>query len=194
MRIGVDLDGVLFDFAGSLRRYLISIGRDDSTLCATKTWHFYEDWGYTLEEFIAHCDAGVDAGYVFSGPARSRAAQSVQMLKDAGHSIHIITDRAFGSPGASQLATRIWLANHSIPYDTLDFSADKTIVPTDLFIEDKLENYDALDATPCQPWLVNRAWNHVPGGDDRRRLPDVYEFAQMVTTLQIDLIKPGAFA
>ena len=47
MRVGFDLDGVLYDFGDSVRRYLRSVGReygfkDDAP--EPHTWNFYEYW------------------------------------------------------------------------------------------------------------------------------------------------------
>jgi 5'(3')-deoxyribonucleotidase len=180
MRVGVDLDGVCFDFEDSLKRYLkdhrphlrIPHGQ-------VQVWEFYTEWGLDLKEFIQACHDGVDLGYVFRGPVRRGAPAAIRRIKDAGHSIHIVTDRQFGSkPENSHQATREWLAEHEIPYDTLTFSADKTVIPTDMFVDDKLENYDALDAVGTEVWLVSRPWNRAD--DDRRRVRSIREFASKV--------------
>lgn len=183
MRVGVDLDGVCFDFGKSLARYLDDhhAGRYQHGNGKTSTWDFYTEWGMDLNEFLKACHDGVDLGYVFRGPARYGAPRAIRKLHKLGHEIIIITDRQFGSdPKNSQRATIEWLAEHKIPYDQLHFSADKTIVPTDMFVEDKLENYDALDAAGSEVWLINRPWNRVPGGDERRRCGSITEFASIV--------------
>lgn len=185
MRIGVDLDGVCFDFPASLRRYLETLGFSGLPTGEVRRWEFYEDWGLTLDEFLGYCNDGVDAGYVFSGPARDRAPQAIRALKNAGHEIHIVTDRSFGkNPIASEDATLHWLYGHDIPFDSLTFSPDKTSVPTDVFIEDKLQNYDALAASGCKPYLVDRPWNRFPYAGlacERRRVGSIAEFAWIVT-------------
>lgn len=182
--IGLDLDGVGYDFLGSLRQFLVSsTGRHASELPDAVRWEFYEDWGLTLQEFLAHCHAGVDAGVVFSyGPPIHRYAQLVARLRTAGHRVHLVTDRAFGAAGASQAATRHWLARHNIVVDTLTFSADKTCVPTQVFIEDKLSNYDALAAAGVHAVLLNRPYNQVPD-DGRRRVDTLEQFADLVDAI-----------
>ena len=183
MRVGFDLDGVLYDFGNSVRRYLDSIGRPYS-FHADKdephTWNFFEHWGMDRHEFAQICHDGADAGYVFTGPARPNAVWAVQAVKEAGHTVVIITDRQFGSrPEVSHDNTRNWLAQHNIPYDELHFSADKTSVPTDIFVEDKLENYDALVnvGTPCV--LIDRPWNQ-DEGDYRFRISDIVDYPAIV--------------
>lgn len=182
--IGIDLDGVCYDFAQSLREYL-SIVKHDYTIFDGEPdhWHFYLDWGMTQEEFINHCNSGVSLGFIFErGEPRDMAPDAIHFMKNLGHKIHIVTDRSFGnSPGDSQSATRSWLYECNIPYDSLTFSADKTCVKTDFFVEDKIENYDALDAAGVQVYLVNRPWNLQK--DNRRRIKSIQEFATIVGNL-----------
>lgn len=144
-------------------------------------WEFYKDWGWTGKQFVDLCNAGADAGYIFCGPAREGAVEAVGRVAELGHEIIIITDRQFGTtPEVSHKNTENWLRDHQIPYDELWFSADKTCAPTDLFVEDKLENYDALIANGTRTFLINRAWNVVDGGDARFRINSVSDYADIV--------------
>lgn len=182
MRVGFDLDGVLYDFGNSVRRYLDSIERqygwkDDAP--EPHDWNFFEYWGMDRDEFVQICHDGVDAGYIFQGDIRPNAKDAVKAVKAAGHQIVIITDRQFGcEPVQSHNATRAWLAEHGIVYDELYFSADKTVAPTDVFVEDKLENYDHLimSGTPCA--LITRPWNIKD--DMRMRINDISEYPEFV--------------
>jgi 5'(3')-deoxyribonucleotidase len=143
-------------------------------------WHFYRDWGMNDEEFVDLCNRGADAGIVFAGPRRPNGKESMDRLRAAGHTIHIITDRSFGShPNVSEKLTLAFLEQHGYEYDSLTFSADKTVVETDFFIEDKLQNYDALEETGCVPYLINRPWNHEKN-DVRRRINWHREFENAV--------------
>lgn len=188
MRVGIDLDGVLFDFAESLRSYIRHAELDKTyNLCKGEPpdWYFYRHWGMTDQEFVKYCHDGVDAGFVFRGPARPNAKAALDRIRNLGHEIHIVTDRSFGShPENSQKATYEWLYEHEIPFDTVTFSANKTVVPTDCFVEDKLENYDALKAAGVDVYLINRPWNidateyinHKP----RKRIKDIIEYADII--------------
>lgn len=184
MRVGFDLDGVLYDFGNSVRRYLDSIGRpygfkDDAP--EPHNWDFYEYWGMDLAEFKQVCNDGVDAGFIFSGPARPNASEAVNRVADLGHEIIIITDRFFGSdPTNSHRATEWWLAEHGIPFHELHYTADKNYVPTDTFVEDKLQNYDALKDNGVNAYLISRPWNEIPGGDARNRIKDVIDYADAI--------------
>lgn len=186
MRVGIDLDGVCFDFRASLLRYMEAVGLDKEVdlNIPYRHWNFFEDWGWDVAKFVQVCNDGADAGFIFSGGYNDNAPESIRRIKNAGNSVHIITDRKFGrTPAVSEALTRKWLWEHNIPYDTLTFSADKTCIPTDVFIEDKLQNYDALWAAGTYCYLVDRPWNQ----DEttwRRRVKSIDEFAALIEQFQ----------
>lgn len=181
-RVGWDLDGVEYDFAESVRRAVKHFGMDkELRLCKGEPddWYFYRAWGLTDQEFVELCHRGADAGIIFAGPRRTGGGSAIRRVRSAGHSVHIVTDRSFGlSPEVSQEITKEWLTQHKYEYDSLTFSADKTVVPTDYFIEDKLQNYDALDQVGTEVYLINRPWNAQQ--DTRRRVDNLNEFADTI--------------
>lgn len=189
-RVGWDLDGVEYDFAESVRRTVKHFGLDDKfRLCEGEpsSWYFYRAWGMSDAEFVELCHRGADAGIIFSGVRRPGGLESMKRVRNAGHEVHIVTDRSFGSsPEVSQEITRMFLLTHGYEYDSLTFSADKTVVPTDYFIEDKLENYDALDAVGTEVYLINRPWNL--RDDNRRRVDTIEAFADRIVTVNQDVI------
>jgi FMN phosphatase YigB (HAD superfamily) len=180
----VDLDGVLYNFGDSVKRYMDAIDLGHlwkSGPTPGPFWDFYKDWNWSGKEFVDLCNAGADAGYIFCGPAREGAVEAMDRIAHTGNEIIIITDRQFGTtPEVSQKNTVEWLHEHNIYYDELWFSANKTCAPTDLFVEDKLENYDALVSAGTKAYLINRAWNQVDGGDARNRIDSITDFADAV--------------
>lgn len=185
MRVGFDLDGVLYDFGQSVREYMDSIGlnygwKDDAE--EPHTWNFFEYWGMSPKDFVQLCHDGVDAGYIFRNNVRDGAVEAVKAVKDMGHDIVVITDRSFGSkPENSHIATHEWWEWAGFaPFDEIHFSADKTCVPTDIFVEDKLQNYDALTLKGTECWLITRPWNTEHGTDYRRRISSIREYPDKV--------------
>ena len=167
LNVGTDNDGVLYDFGASVLRYFESIGLDHKFkdgAAEPHCWDFHDLWNMPFDEFRGHCDDGVDAGIIFRGPARPGAEDAMWEIFNQGHEITMITDRFFGSdPEKSFEATYKWLwEDNNFPKMNVVFSPDKTSVPTDVFIEDKLENYDSLlaNGTPCA--LITRPWNGDP--------------------------------
>jgi hypothetical protein len=178
MRIGVDLDGVGFNFHRSLQRYYDSVGLDYDVI-GTKTYEFYDELGIPFEEYLEHCRLAADQGFLFCGDTRPGTKEALDKIKGLGHTIHIATDRRFGTtPSVSHGHTSRWLEENDLPYDSLTFSADKTVLRVDMFVEDKLENYDALDQSGVDAWLINRRWNL--RDDTRQRVENILEFADVV--------------
>lgn len=176
MRVGVDLDGVCYDFVDSVRRHL-----DRPELPDADCWDFFKhQWGMTTADFLACCAEGVDAGVIFrTGEPLPETAWALHALKGMGHTIHIVTNRNFGKRSVQNTAD--WLADHDLPYHTLTFAADKTTVPVDVFIEDNVENYQALDADGVAAFLMDRPWNrHL---DTARRVWSLTDFVYAVERL-----------
>ncbi len=184
MRIGWDIDGVGFVFGDSCKKHLDHTGRGHlwkSGPTPEPYWNWYEDWGWTLAEFLDFCNEAADCGCLFNGPVRDGYKEGIEAVKAMGHVNVFVTDRSFGStPEVSEKITYDWFEEHGIQYDELHFSADKTVVWTDMFIDDKLSNYDALDGAGVEVYLLNRPWNKVEGGDDRRRVDSIEEFVRKV--------------
>lgn len=184
MRVGFDSDGCIDTFGDGVHEALIARGQGHlwkSGPTKEPFWNFYQDWGWTFEQFKELVDWGVDNGYIFTGHWRENALESVERIARLGHEIIIITDRAWGSdPKNSERNTIEAFARAGIEYDELIFSKDKTCVPVDVMVEDKLENYDALVACGTHTYLINRAWNQVPGGDARNRIDDIKDYADAV--------------
>lgn len=186
LRVGQDLDGVNFWFDRAYYTGCRALGliHPSQPHRIARHWEFYEDYDHDLATFLTNCDTLADAGLLWDGPMIPGAASAWDHLADMGHEIHIITDRRFGThPVASEVGTRMWLRAHGRRYHSLKFSPNKAAVPTDVMLEDKIENYDDLADTDCTPVLINRLWNQVPGGDDRLRVNTHDQFLTIVANL-----------
>lgn len=182
MKVVCDLDGVVFDFAASLRGWLVDhCGWDPVLLGEARTWDFFaNEWGLARHEFERHCHEGVDAGIVFRhGPALPGAIPALADLTAAGHSIHFCTARDFGS--RSEANTAEWLAEHGVAYDAITFTSDKTTVAGDLLLDDWIVNYRAVQrAGTAVPVLMHQPWN----ADERaRRVRSWDQFVGLVASL-----------
>jgi 5'(3')-deoxyribonucleotidase len=160
MRIGFDLDGVLYDFVNALRVYMVHHrGYPAYRLGASTSWNFFKDnWGMTTDEFLSIYEDGVNAGVVFThGNIEEGAIDLLHSLREHGHTVHIVTHRTIGSK--AQQATVDWLSREGFEWDSLTFSEDKTIIKTDIFIEDKVENFLDLEESGVRSFIMDRAWN-----------------------------------
>lgn len=187
MRAGTDLDGVGHVFGDTVHNWLIHTGRGHlwkSGPTEEPYWDFFKDWGWTGKQFVEECNAAADAGILFDGPIREGYAEGIAAIAAMGHEIIIHTDRPFGSsPEVSEKITVQWLEKHGIEYDELWFGPDKTASGCDTFIEDKIENYDALVAAGTKAFLLNRPWNKVAGGDARNRIDSYDEYVEAIATI-----------
>lgn len=179
LKVGVDLDGVCYPFHPSLRRYLEEHVKHPSDYPDATHWDFFLDWGLSVEDFLKHCNGGVDAGIVFShGDPFPGVHEALHRIKDAGHAIHVVTDRSFGQPGASAAATLAWLKRHDLPYKCVTFSSDKTVANVDVFIDDKIENYLAVRDAGIDAYLLTRPWNEKLEG--AKRVDSLLHFAELI--------------
>jgi hypothetical protein len=88
---GVDLDGVVYCFTEAMARYIHeTTGRPLDELGPATCWEFYEDWGYTLAEFLHFFEDGANARCIFlEGEPMPGALPAIGALKSAGHTIHV---------------------------------------------------------------------------------------------------------
>lgn len=187
LHVGMDLDGVHYNFAKSVRHFLLTHYADkpfgDGTYPDPECWDFFKAWGMNVKQFVQVCHEGADAGiiFVYGGTYCGNSKAVFDEIHADGHFIDVETDRSFGANGISEDHTREFLASEGLHYDSLTFTSDKTSVPTDIFIEDKVENYLALDAVGTEVWLVNRPWNlHLEGA---RRIDSITEYPAKVRDL-----------
>lgn len=183
-RIGWDVDGVGHVFGDSCRMHLDHTERGHlwkSGPTKKPYWNWFQDWGWTTQEFIDFCNEAADCGCLFNGPIREGYAEAIEAVAKMGHLTIIHTDRPFGStPEVSEKITVEWFRKHEIEYDELWFGADKSTSNCDFFIDDKIENYDALVAAGTKAFLLNRPWNEVEGGDARNRIDSIDEYVRAI--------------
>jgi hypothetical protein len=74
--------------------------------------------GWDEERYLAAGHEAVDADCLFAtGEPHQGTREALTTLAAAGHELHIVTARDFGSaPGASERATLQWLEEYAIPY------------------------------------------------------------------------------
>lgn len=180
IKIGVDLDGVLYDFTEALRQYMIDeYGYKREWLPEPAQWNTWESWNIVKPTFFRYFREGVEKGRIWrDGDIEPDVLSTLLRLKNAGDTIHIVTHRNGQGP-MGIASTAHWLAEKEIPYDTLTFGADKCCVPVDIFIEDNVDNYWSIERSGAVPVLFTRPWN-VGVDYDFRRVSSFEEFGDIV--------------
>lgn len=180
MKIGFDLDNVFYKFTKTYHLWMNESSQMElDPDVEAESWNWFLDW-QTLEQFLEEMDKSVDAGHLFwqGEPYELQLGQNLADLRSAGHTLHAITNRFSGKIKCAKEATHFWLAENEFEFDSVTFSADKTVVKTDYFIEDNLNNYDALNAAGTLVYLVNRPYN--VENDTRRRVNTVDDFTRII--------------
>lgn len=105
--------------------------------------------------------------------------EAIEAVAAMGHEIIVATDRPFGSdPSVSEKLTIDWFRENETCYDEIHFTADKRTANCDMFIDDKVENFVALEEAGVDVYLLDRPWNHHLETD--RRIYSLEEFVEKV--------------
>lgn len=154
MRIGLDMDSVIYDFSSSLASFLEHRGLG---VIEHTVWDVWEDYGITHDEWLDYFQDGVECGWLYSkGAPIHNAVVTIQELANQGHTIHIVTHRE-GARAASD--TVKWLERHGVPFHSLTFSGDKSVVDADVFFDDKIENVQEVLYQNGHGVLFDQPWN-----------------------------------
>lgn len=183
MHIGFDADGVLQSFHAGCNAFLKAEGHV-GIKAEQNQWNFFEEWPeWTKSDFWKFVKRGVAANVIFNTPPLRGAVEAVNAVKDAGHKVHIITARGWGD-GVAEAVSEKWFATHGFKYDSLTFSFDKTVVWTDMYVDDKPENIDALLDAGTDAYLLTRPWNTYV--KERKRVRSVGDFSRKVLSIPVD--------
>lgn len=159
MRVGIDLDGVAYDFVGHLKPYAEDqLG--GSPLDATK-WDFYEDWGLTSASFWDLVKMAHEAARVWhaSNPVVPGTKEALEEL-GVDHEIVIVTTR----PEYAGDSTENWLQWNAVYHDELIFAEDKTKWNLDVLLDDAPHNIEQAQAAGIRAIIWDQPWNrHVEG-------------------------------
>lgn len=170
--VALDLDGVMYNFHDALRQWLHQSKGIPLDLMPEPVYWAWDNWGWEQggkHDKLTECNAAVDAGFLFAvGDPYEGAVEGVQALEEAGHHIHIITARGFGTRSVENTAA--WLREHRIPYHSITFTKDKHLIHFDLLIDDLYDNVRATIDSGKKAALWPQVWNEeyedVPRVDD----------------------------
>ena len=158
MRIGVDIDGVLRDFVGSLR-FQYRIDYPEANIKKVT------EWG--IEKFFPMGNWIYDYMYkwrpkeIFElADEYDNAVWMMRELRCAGHDIWILTTQ----PQGTEKYTLNWLEAKCIEYDHLVFTEKKLLVDCNIYLDDSPNQLASLGA--AGKWVVafDRPWNQKWGG------------------------------
>jgi hypothetical protein len=169
MKIGLDIDDVLFPWSQHAHNACEAAGITNGA--QVTRWRFYEDYGCTADEFWEVVNAAYVDGMLQRSPYPG-VTDLLSRVRGDGHSIHLVTARGFEGALAPMIRqhTVEWVAQ--IPHYSLTFSADKTVVLADVFLDDSARNVEALHAAGRRAFLMDQ-----PHNQSADHLTRVYDLA-----------------
>jgi len=165
---GVDLDGVVGDFYGEIRKIAAEWLNKPIDSLTTEVSYGLKEWG--LDEL-----GGYDRLHRFAVTQRNifghmepirHAPAVLRKLSSKGIRIRIITHRLFlkYSHAATIKQTIDWLDNYDIPYWDICFMNDKGAVGAHVYIDDTPENVISLRKQDCKTIVFSNSTNRgLPG-------------------------------
>lgn len=161
LRIGIDLDGVVYDFVSdsiaAVRRFcertdVLRVMRNPPPVTR---WNFFGDWGLDSDEFWEIIEKGVaDEVVWWRGAPAEGAVDTINALGEAGHKIHVVTNRS-----GAERATVAWLDRVGLRYDAVTFTADKASVRLDVLLDDYAVNLEEVERAGVIPVRFEQPWN-----------------------------------
>ena len=175
--LGVDLDGVVGDFYGAMRKIAADWLNKPLDLLTTEVTYGLDEWG--LAEY-----GGYDRLHRFAVTQRN-LFKDMEPIKDApavlrklssrNVRIRIITHRLFlkYSHKATITQTVDWLDSWDIPYWDLCFMADKGAVGAHVYIDDSPANVIRLRDQDCYTIVFSNSTNRDISGPRANDWQDV---------------------
>ena len=180
LRVGVDIDDVLYSWYE--RAHQLCVNAKITNGIQPTTWSPHEEYGCTMQDWLDVLEEGTLNGSLYGGEPYLGAVESLWRLRDAGHTVHLVTARGFFVLGHMiREQTVDWLAAYDVPHDSLTFTKDKTDVPVDVFVDDSAKNVAQLVAAGVPTWMVNQP--HNAGAVHHLRVDHVSEFVDAVLML-----------
>lgn len=174
MRLGIDVDDVLFPWSTRAHEACVAAGITNGN--PITQWAFYKDYGCTHDELWDVLHQAYEGGMLRTAPMPS-AALALDILRDAGHSVHIVTARGFEGPLAElvRAETVAWLYDWGIPHDSLTFTKKKSLLALDVLADDGPKNIIEVEGAGTVGYLIDSIHNQ--DFDHPRRVPHIIEFA-----------------
>ena len=165
MRIGIDLDGVLYEWSKTARymlREYKGYSRSGPMGAESTSWEYIKehiepkDWDWLWKE-------GVELGLFRYGHVVTGAQSGVRALREASHTVEVVTHR----PSSSVPDTIAWLGLFQKPeagvvFDGIHILTNgerKSSVGTDVLIDDKPSNIEDVVGHGKRAILFDREWN-----------------------------------
>jgi hypothetical protein len=159
--IGLDIDGVMANFAGAANRYLATAcGTDPKPVDRWDWFRNYEGGERAWRNLWRHIER--HPGWFTELTPEPFALAGVLALRDLGIDLAFITAR----PLWSRQATLDWFEKHGMSDLPVYFTKDKHTVPMELYVDDHVDHVRALHENDKRALLMLQPWNEQEWRDD----------------------------
>lgn len=159
---GVDLDGVVADYAQGFRNFVASQRGIDPESLPKRDAYDFNEWGIEPDQYERlHAEAVSKHHLLASLEAVAGAAESLWRLSDSGVWIRVITHRLYVNWGHVEAVTDTvrWLDDNEIPYRDICFLRDKPDVGADCYIDDAPSMIAALRESGNDVIVFDHSYN-----------------------------------
>ena len=200
MKIGIDIDGVLTDIHGFHRRHAPEyfMRKYQRTTIDDSRFDVQEMFGCPPKEYRAYWKKHW-ARYVITEPARADAGKIVRQFLDEGHTVYIISKRAYayqnGVKGRLMRAfVRNWLRRNGINYQEVIFcdhnapeSKRRVCLEKDIdvMIDDDPENIDVI-APVAKVIIYDTLYNRHCRGENIMRAFDWNAIYRLICNMETE--------
>lgn len=155
MRVGVDIDGVIRDFVGSVLKVYKRVYPEHRILPVNSygLQPFFPDYQGKISNFYSVDYAGEIYGKARVLPGSCEMLRQLQMM---GHTVVLVT--AQPNDGVTDI-TREWVRFNMIPHDELVFATDKSKVDVAILLDDGMHNLKACEGSRVRPVAWDKSWN-----------------------------------
>ena len=200
MKIGIDIDGVLTDIHGFHRRYAPGyfMRKYQRSTVDDSLYDVQDMFGCPPKEYRAYWKKHW-IRYVITEPARKDAERIVRRFLNEGHTVYIISKRAYayqnGIKGKlMRTFVRSWLRRNGITYEEIIFCdhnspESKRIVclekDIDVMIDDDPENISVI-APVAKVICYDTSYNRDCRGENIMRAFDWNAVYKLINSLEVD--------
>lgn len=154
----LDLDGVASGWVPNFYPWMCA--KRNLVPTEWRIWHHYRNHELHDAEFVELLGQYAEEGGFGEQEVMDGAQEMVRALTEAGHTVHIVTDR----PAAALADTSWWVETFLPGYTSLTVSRDKTVFksygdPTYYAIDDRTENVQAMRSAGIFAYLLTSPWN-----------------------------------
>lgn len=187
--IGIDLDGVLYNFSKIVTKAFLEAGiiNEQQAVKPHLNWGFYKEaWGMDDRTFWDNFKILVKDGKIYwVGDVHGEPTDAlVELATDFGD-IYLVTARNIpGCAVEAKAATHYWLQENlgPVPWSGVLVNSDKTCINADIFVDDSVSNLKKLHAAGTLAVCLDRPWNQEWEGDRIWEISQLPDFIRKLKT------------